>query len=164
MVSYFLIGWISLDHKQSVFLLGPSSKTRVTRKWPRAWLLDARARALPSRNLKKKKDCSHSRISSHGSSVTHQSFPASLFVSDYNRTCRPLKWIKTKLKLIVTVVININVEGNVCYEVKWYKVRKTPLRLKKEWGTILRSIQLFQEKSLSEKVHATIPKGIVDGF
>ena len=114
MVSYFLIGWISLDHKQSVFFLGPSSKKRVTRKWPRAWLLDARARALPSRNLNKKKDCSHSRISSHGSSVTHQSFPAALFVSDYNRTCRPLKWIKTKWKLIVTVVININVDRSVC--------------------------------------------------
>ena len=112
-MSYFLIGWISLDHKQSVFFLGPSSKTRVTRKWPRAWLLDARARALASRNLKIKKDCSHSRISSHGSFVTHQSFPAALFVSDYDRICRPLKRIKTKLKVIMTVVININVEKSV---------------------------------------------------
>jgi len=27
-----------LDYEQSLFFLGPSSKTPVTRKWPRAWL------------------------------------------------------------------------------------------------------------------------------
>ena len=30
---------LHLDYKQSFFFLGPSSKTRETRKWPRAWLM-----------------------------------------------------------------------------------------------------------------------------
>ena len=56
-----------LDHEQPLFFLSPSSKTRETRKWPRASLkarygrgLPSRAlsRALPSLNLKKKRDCS----------------------------------------------------------------------------------------------------------
>ena len=29
---------LSLDYEQSLFFLGPSSKTPETRKWPRAWL------------------------------------------------------------------------------------------------------------------------------
>ena len=44
-----------------LFFLSPSSKTRETRKWPRATL--SRARALPSLNLKKKRDCSQSFFS-----------------------------------------------------------------------------------------------------
>ena len=50
--------------KQSLCFLSPSRKTRQTRKWPREWLvvwsLDARARTLPSLNLKKRRDCSQS--------------------------------------------------------------------------------------------------------
>ena len=79
-----------LDYEQSLFFLGPSSKTPETRKWPRAWLKSrdgrgffllgqppsflasrgfaaqrsraqrSRARALPFLNLKKKRDCSQS--------------------------------------------------------------------------------------------------------
>ena len=30
--------WLNLDYEQSLFFLGPSSKTPETRKWPRAWL------------------------------------------------------------------------------------------------------------------------------
>ena len=58
-----------LDYEQALFFLGPSSKTRETRKWPRAWLKAQDAllvvlrlrhstlpcvRALPSLNLKKR--------------------------------------------------------------------------------------------------------------
>ena len=73
-----------VDYEQPLFFLSPSSKTRETRKWPRAWLKardgrgmkkDAalvsrgsrlrrsRARALLSLNLKKKRerDCSQSK-------------------------------------------------------------------------------------------------------
>ena len=50
--------------KQSPCFLSPPTKTRQTRKWPREWLvvwsLDARARTLPSLNLKKRRDCSQS--------------------------------------------------------------------------------------------------------
>ena len=77
--AYFVL--LFLDHEQSLFSLGPSSKTPQTRKWPRAWLkardgrrtrhrfsllaaspLNARsrARALPLLNLKEKTDCSQS--------------------------------------------------------------------------------------------------------
>ena len=64
----------ALDYEQSLFFLGPSSKTPETRKWPRAWLKAppsflvsrgfaaqrSRARALPLLNLKKNSDCSQS--------------------------------------------------------------------------------------------------------
>ena len=77
--AYFVL--LFLDYEQSLFFLGPLSKTPQTRKWPRAWLkardgrrtrhrfsllaaspLNARsrARALPLLNLKKKTDCSQS--------------------------------------------------------------------------------------------------------
>ena len=64
-----------LDFEQFLLLLGPSSKTPKTRKWPRAWLKArdgrdtgfaaqrSRARVLPLLNLKKKSlpfsDCDH---------------------------------------------------------------------------------------------------------
>ena len=60
-----------LDREQPLFFLSPSSKTRETRNWPRASLkarygrgLPSRAlsRALPSLNLKKKRDCSQSTV------------------------------------------------------------------------------------------------------
>ena len=65
-----------VDYEQSLFFLGPSSKTPKTRKWPRAWLKArdegvffssraaalasqlSRARGLPLLNPKKKKGCS----------------------------------------------------------------------------------------------------------
>ena len=64
----------ALDYGQSLFFLGPSSKTPETRKWPRAWLKardeapsflasrgfcaqPSRARAFPLLNLKKKRHC-----------------------------------------------------------------------------------------------------------
>ena len=31
------LNWSILDYEQSLFFLGPSSKTPETRKWPRAW-------------------------------------------------------------------------------------------------------------------------------
>ena len=42
---------LSLDYEQSLFFLGPSSKTPETRKWPRAWLRceTGEARLFPSR-------------------------------------------------------------------------------------------------------------------
>ena len=61
-----------LDYEQSLFFLGPSSKTCEIRKWPRAWLRPSflasrgfaarrsRSLALPSLNLKKRRDCSQS--------------------------------------------------------------------------------------------------------
>ena len=60
---------LHLDYEQSIFFLGPSSKTRETRKWPHGWLKArhtlfffsgcrsrrrSRARSLPSLNLKQK--------------------------------------------------------------------------------------------------------------
>ena len=60
-----------VDYEQSLFFLGPSSKTPETRELSRAWLKARRAAALFSRvsrlrrvhspsllNLKKKRDCS----------------------------------------------------------------------------------------------------------
>ena len=32
------LSFLSLDYEQSLFFLGPTSKTPETRKWPRAWL------------------------------------------------------------------------------------------------------------------------------
>ena len=67
-----------IDYEQSLFFLGPSSKTPETHKWPRAWLKardfsgcrprfsrlaasqPSRARALSLLTLKKKRDCSQS--------------------------------------------------------------------------------------------------------
>ena len=66
---------IILEYEQSLVFLSPSSKTRESRKWPRAWLkarerrgtflasfLASRARAVPSLNRKEKRDCSQSII------------------------------------------------------------------------------------------------------
>ena len=57
----------NLGYERSIFFLSLSSGTRETRKWPRAWLKArdgrgfaarrSRARALPSLNLKKNRDC-----------------------------------------------------------------------------------------------------------
>ena len=66
-------GWIHIDYEQPLFFLSPSRKTCERRKWPRAWLKArdgrgtraahrSRTRALLSLNLKKKRDCSQSRI------------------------------------------------------------------------------------------------------
>lgn len=55
--------------EQSLFFLGPSSKTRDTQmttrltEGARPWGHHARARVLPSLNLKKKRDCSQSNFS-----------------------------------------------------------------------------------------------------
>ena len=57
----------NLDYERSIFFLSLLSGTRETRKWLRAWLKApdgrgfaarrSRARALPSLNLKKNRDC-----------------------------------------------------------------------------------------------------------
>ena len=93
-----------LDYEQSLFFLGPSSKTLVTRKWPRvtgarlAWLArdgkfplgltpsflasrgfaasSTRACAIPLLNLKKKRDCLQSTDDQRClQSVNHKQFP-----------------------------------------------------------------------------------------
>ena len=43
-VSFLLSG--QLDYKQSLLFLGPSSKTRETHKWPRAWLYEEEGRLV----------------------------------------------------------------------------------------------------------------------
>ena len=80
-----------IDYEQSLFFLGPSSKTPETRKWPRAWLKvrdgrgcrprfsclasrrfatqRSRARALLLPNLKKRRDCSQSIYHMHSSQL-----------------------------------------------------------------------------------------------
>ena len=40
-----------LDYEQSLFFLGPSSKTPETRKWPRAWLKSRDGRARDGRGF-----------------------------------------------------------------------------------------------------------------
>ena len=89
--NYQKLMMLYVDYKQSLFFLGPSSKTLETRKWPRAWvkarygrgttkeILSSRAAALVSRvshlcrsrkracalpllNLKKKRGCSQSAL------------------------------------------------------------------------------------------------------
>ena len=78
-----------LDYEKSLFFVGPSSKTPVTRKWPRAWLKarDGKfllvlpppflaSRAIPLLNLKKKGDCLHSTDDQRClQSVNHKQFP-----------------------------------------------------------------------------------------
>ena len=78
-----------LDYEKSLFFVGPSSKTPVTRKWPRAWLKarDGKfllvlpppflaSRAIPLLNLKKKGDCLHSSDDQRClQSVNHKQFP-----------------------------------------------------------------------------------------
>ena len=91
----------ALDYEQSLFFLGPSSKTPVTRKWPCAWLkarygsprfsclaaslLNARARALPLLNLKKNSDCSQSTTASPNNYDQ-------IVGSDYMKTTLEIDW------------------------------------------------------------------------
>ena len=91
----------ALDNEQSLFFLGPSSKTPVTRKWPCAWLkarygsprfsclaaslLNARARALPLLNLKKNSDCSQSTTASPNNYDQ-------IVGSDYMKTTLEIDW------------------------------------------------------------------------
>ena len=72
------IAWylLNLDYKQSLFFLGPSSKTPETGKWPRAWLKAAAAhvsrvsrlrrstlaRACTPLTKSEERDCSQSRL------------------------------------------------------------------------------------------------------
>ena len=95
-----------IDYEQSLFFLGPSSKTPETRKWPRAWLKvrdgrgcrpcfsrlasrsftaqRSRARALPLPNLKKRRDCSQS--------IYHMPFLATASLKKEQRVKNNVQW------------------------------------------------------------------------
>ena len=49
---------LSLDYEQSIFFLGPSSKTPETRKWPRAWLKFPTSRTCVSLRVRLSSDFS----------------------------------------------------------------------------------------------------------
>ena len=95
-----------IDYEQSLFFLGPSSKTPETRKWPRAWLKvrdgrgcrprfsrlasrsfaaqRSRARALLLPNLKKRRDCSQS--------IYHMPFLATAPLKKEQRVKNNVQW------------------------------------------------------------------------
>ena len=97
----------ALDYEQSLFFLGPSSKTPETRKWPRAWLKArdgrgtflvsrgfaaqrSRARALSLLNLKKKRDYSQSTTASPNNYDQ-------IVSSDYMKTTLGIDWSEFRL-------------------------------------------------------------------
>ena len=95
LLKFFTLVQGAVDYEQSFFLLGPSSKTPETRKWPLAWLKaqdgrgrlppsflasNARARALPLLNLKKKRGCSQYKGAEPDPGFSHTLFSRSISV------------------------------------------------------------------------------------
>ena len=140
MVGFLAKFTYNLDYERSLFFLSLSSGTCETRKWPRAWLKARDGRGFAARRSRTR------------------ALP-SLNLKE-NTNCLQSTYYQA-IQTFPSWVDSFSAYSHVRWNLSFFRLKNSKnSREAKE--TAIRK-QLFRER-LSEKVHATIPKGIVGAF